>query len=79
VKHSQRLFLVTIQPRMTVKTHHMASLCASMQSLSDDLLRMILMLLPQDDRCHDNAGTDTANQRAGSAMMKQWTIRSWMQ
>ena len=29
----------------------MAASCASMQSLSDDLLRMVLILVPQADRC----------------------------
>lgn len=41
-------------------TADLAALGASMQSLNDDMLRMILMLLPQDDRCQDDVDTDPA-------------------
>lgn len=33
-------------------TADVESPCASVHSLNDDVLRKILMLLPQDDRCH---------------------------
>jgi hypothetical protein len=36
-------------------TADLAAPGASMQSLNDDLLRMILMRVPQDDKCGDDA------------------------
>ena len=43
---------------------HTASPCASMRSLNDDMLRMILMLLPQNDRCnHVTNGQSTTAAR----------------
>jgi hypothetical protein len=42
--------------------------CASMQSLNDDMLRKILMLLPQDDRCHATQKAIKPKQRYSNAM-----------
>ena len=46
----------------------MAAPSASMQSLSDDLLRMILILVPQGDRCHFTQTIINPNQRPSNAM-----------
>lgn len=46
----------------------MESPSASMQSLNDDVLRKVFMLLPQDDRCYVTQKAIKPNQRLGNAM-----------
>ena len=59
-----QLFVAMVHSQGTADA---ASPCASMQSL-DDMLRKILMLLPQDDRCHCTQKAIESNQRPGDAM-----------